>query len=57
MNKYSKQVKSTFSGNLLKKFKAFLDKSGLREGEALRFFVTQGFSHIENGTLELPNKK
>lgn len=41
-SQYSKQVKTTLSGDLLKKFRFFMHDEGMRESEALKFFVVKG---------------
>jgi hypothetical protein len=47
-DKYSKQVKATLSGELLKKFRFFAHDEGMRESEAVRYLIVKGIK----GTTE-----
>ena len=48
MNKlpYKKQVKTTLKGDLLSKFRFFMHDEGMRESEALKYFVVKGLREL-----------
>ena len=55
MNKlpYKKQVKTTLKGDLLSKFRFFMHDEGMRESEALKYFVVKGLRELTyNKTLD-----
>ena len=48
MNKlpYKKQVKTTLKGDMLTKFRLFMQEEAMRESEALKYFVVKGLREI-----------
>jgi hypothetical protein len=43
---YKKQVKTTLKGDLLSKFRFYMHDEGMRESEALKYFVVKGLRDI-----------
>ena len=43
---YKKQVKTTLKGDLLSKFRFFMHDEGMRESEALKYFVVKGLREL-----------
>jgi hypothetical protein len=55
---YKKQVKTTLKGDLLSKFRFFMHDEGMRESEALKYFVVKGLRDLTyNHNLEPKQKK
>lgn len=43
---YKKQVKTTLKGDLLSKFRFFMHDEGMRESEALKYFVVKALREL-----------
>jgi hypothetical protein len=49
---YKKQVKTTLSGDLLRRFRFFANDESMRESEALRYLVSKGLKEQPNKALQ-----